>query len=70
MSPALFTIILDLLSRIFVTEEDEGRISGIKVSRTSPCITHLMYADDLIIYCKVDRDETLVVKECLDQYCL
>lgn len=53
MSPALFTIFSDLLSRILATTGHEYCISGIKISKTSPRITHLMYVDDLVIYCKV-----------------
>lgn len=52
MSLALFTILADLLSRMIVKAELEGRISGVKISRISPRVTHLLYADDLVIYCK------------------
>lgn len=52
MSPALFTILLDLLSRMINKAADEGRLKYIKVSRTNPRISHLMYADDLVIYGK------------------
>lgn len=34
MSPALFTIILDVLSRLLARVEEEGRLNGVKVSRT------------------------------------
>lgn len=26
--------------------EAEGRINGVKIARTAPCITHLMFVDD------------------------
>lgn len=50
LSPALFTIFFDLMSQILNKAEGEGRIKGIKVSNVGPVITHLMYADDLVIY--------------------
>lgn len=67
--PAQFTLLVDLPSRILSKAKSEGKISGVKVSRTSPRISHLMYANDLLIYCKADMDEALGIKACLDQYC-
>lgn len=69
MSPPLFIITTNLLSRILARAETQGRINGVKISRTSSRITHLMYADDLLIYCKTDKNEVIAVKECLDLYC-
>lgn len=69
LSPALFTIIADILSRILARAENVGKISGIKVSRLSPMITHLMYADDLVIYSRANLEEAQEIKNCLDLYC-
>lgn len=49
MFPALFTVFSDILFRIIARAEHEGKISGIKISRCSHRVTHLMYADDLVI---------------------
>lgn len=68
MSPAMFIILSDLQSWILAKAEVKGRISGVKISRTSS-ITHLVYVDDLLIYYKTDKEEALAFKECLDQYC-
>lgn len=35
----------------------EGKFHGIKVSTTCTPISHLMYADNLVVYCKADLDE-------------
>lgn len=69
LSPALFTIFSDILSRMLAKAELEGRLSGVKVTRTSPRITHLMYADDVVIYGKATVQEATTVKEILQQYC-
>lgn len=70
LSPALFTLLAHLLSRILPRAEDVGFISGVKISRSSPRITHLMYADDLVIYSKAHTSEAIEIKKCLDLYCL
>lgn len=68
-SPALFTILFDLLSRILYKTEVERKIHGVKIARTSPTISHLMYTDDLIIYCRATTQETMNIKACLDDFC-
>lgn len=69
MSPALFTFITEILSRLLHREEQAGHLSGVKVSRTSPRVSHLLYADDLIIYCKATRAEAACVAHCLKTFC-
>lgn len=29
---------------------EEGKLKGVKISLSGPTISHLMYADDLVIY--------------------
>lgn len=69
MSPSLFIVLADLLSRILARSEVE-RLCRLNIARTSPKITHLMYTDDLVIYCKENKEEVKEVCECLNQYCL
>lgn len=68
LSPVLFTIFSDILSRLLARAEDEGKLSGIKIARTSPKITHLMYADDVVIYGKATEHEAAAIHELLLQY--
>ncbi|KAJ4745251.1 RNA-directed DNA polymerase (reverse transcriptase)-related family protein [Rhynchospora pubera] len=49
MSPYGFIIAMEMLSRRLTKALREGKISGVKLAHTSPTITHLMYADDLIL---------------------
>lgn len=69
MLHGLFTLVADILSRLLAREEAVGRISKVKVSRASPKITHLLYADNLVIYHKVVHCEAAAVAECLHTYC-
>lgn len=59
----LFTLVADILSRLLAREEATDRISGVKVWRASPKIFHLLYADDLVIYCKAVHCEAAMVGE-------
>lgn len=58
ISPALFVLYFDLMARLLHKAELEGSIHGIKISRNSPAIANLMFADDLTIFCKVTMTET------------
>lgn len=69
ISPALFTLLSDFLSRILARAENSRCLSGVKISRGSPCVTHLMYANDLFIYCKANEAEAQEGVKCLQLYC-
>lgn len=49
LSPLLFIICAEVLSRLIAQEEQKGNIHGIKIFTYAPAISHLMYADDLLI---------------------
>ena len=68
LSPFLFVLTAKVLSRLIVREEDAGRIQGVKVSRTAPTISHLIYADDLMITCRANENNARAMKVCLDTY--
>lgn len=58
----------DILSRILSKAEVEGKIHDIKVDRTSPTISHLMYVDDLTIYCKATVEEAKELAAFLNRF--
>ncbi|KAL3825541.1 hypothetical protein ACJIZ3_021570 [Penstemon smallii] len=68
LSPYLFIIYTELLSRLLVKEESIGSFRGIKIARTCPLISHLLYADDLIIYCRANLDDVHSVFKILEKF--
>lgn len=68
MSPTLFTFLTNILSRILARSKAAGTISRFKIARSNRKISHLMYADDLIIYCQAnveEENEVLIVWTCI-----
>ncbi|XP_074283776.1 uncharacterized protein LOC141608313 [Silene latifolia] len=49
ISPYLFILCMEILSLLILKAEANGEIEGIKLSRQSPAISHLLYADDSLL---------------------
>ncbi|PKI46345.1 hypothetical protein CRG98_033240 [Punica granatum] len=52
LSPFLFLLATEALSRLLSKEEASGNIHGIKIGRGCPAFTHLLFADDLFLFAK------------------
>ena len=46
---------------------EEG-LQGVKICRTAPVISHLLFADDTLLFFKASRDQAEQVKASLDLY--
>ncbi|KAL0300641.1 UNVERIFIED_CONTAM: putative mitochondrial protein [Sesamum radiatum] len=68
LSPYLFIIYAELLSRILLNNENLGRFKGVKISRNSPTISHLCYADDLTIFCRAEIGDAQCIQDCILKY--
>jgi hypothetical protein len=49
-------------------EENMGGIHGIKIARSSPSISHLLFANDVMIFSKANREEAAVILRSLNIY--
>uniref|UniRef100_A0A803P5V7 Reverse transcriptase domain-containing protein n=1 Tax=Cannabis sativa TaxID=3483 RepID=A0A803P5V7_CANSA len=69
LSPALFILAADVLSRLLMAKAEEGAITGFKISRNGPAITRLMFVDDIILFGKATIKEARGFLKCLEDYC-
>lgn len=51
-------------------EENLYHFKGIKISRTSPAISHLLYADDLQIFCRSTKEDMHAINYSLSKFSL
>ncbi|KAM6544726.1 hypothetical protein CsatB_025462 [Cannabis sativa] len=65
ISPFLFLLCNDVLSRIISKDQELGRIHGIQLARGAPAISHLMFADDTILFCRANSREAENLGKCL-----
>ena len=69
LSPFLFILGSKVLSRLLIRQESHGFLSGIRIARTCAPISHLFFADDIILFAKATSVEAEVLKSVVDQYC-
>lgn len=69
ISPYLFILCSEILSRLLFRAELDGKITGIKLSRSGPRFTHLAFVDDLLLCGRATKKEATGFLECLNTYC-
>jgi hypothetical protein len=52
LSPFLFILGSEILSRLLLREEKLSAVHGTKIARMSPPISHLLFEDDVMIFSK------------------
>uniref|UniRef100_A0A803Q6M0 CCHC-type domain-containing protein n=1 Tax=Cannabis sativa TaxID=3483 RepID=A0A803Q6M0_CANSA len=65
--PYLFLMCAEGLSSILKRAESQEEAFGIKIARTAPKISHLLFADDNILFWKSNIQACNAIKEALDQ---
>ncbi|XP_010424608.1 PREDICTED: uncharacterized protein LOC104709742 [Camelina sativa] len=68
LSPYLFILCTEVLIANIRKAEREKLITGIKVANKCPPITHLLFADDSLFFCKADKGQCRVILDILKQY--
>jgi hypothetical protein len=69
ISPYLFLIAAEGLSCLLKSRSQSSELSGIKVVPTAPMVSHLLFADDSLLFFKANRESAAVVKDILQIYC-
>uniref|UniRef100_A0A803NJP2 Reverse transcriptase domain-containing protein n=1 Tax=Cannabis sativa TaxID=3483 RepID=A0A803NJP2_CANSA len=69
LSPSLFIIAAETLSRLFLQMESKGLLKGFKMGRHCMPVNHLMFADDIILFGQATLKEAKAFMDCLKKYC-
>ena len=69
LSSYLFILAQEVLSRLLDREFHLKKISGVKANLNGPAITHVMYADDIVLFSKATRKDAKRLALCLEKYC-
>lgn len=69
ISPLLFVLCIERLSLLINHFVNTGIWKGLKFTRQGPHISHLFFADDMVIFGEATTNQAKVMKECLDIFC-
>ena len=65
----LFVLCMERLGHIIQAEVESGQWKQVKASPYGPKLSHLFFADDLILFVEASVDRIRVVMKCLQKLC-
>lgn len=68
LSPYLFILCSEVLSGLCIKAQQDGVLSGLRVSKGSPMINHLLFADDTMFFCRSDPKSCKALFNILQKY--
>lgn len=70
ISPFLFIICAKIFSYMLLCSSSNGTLKGIKVSRNALEISHVLFADDMILFSCAPKKDARELLSCLEKYYL
>lgn len=68
LSPYLFIMCTEALVANIKKAERKKLLTGVKVARACPPISHLLFADDSLFFCKAKNEECQTILRILKEY--
>jgi competence protein ComGF len=68
LSPYLFIIYADVLSGLLTRAQNNHLIHGVKIAPNSPEISHLLFADDSLLFCRASTEEVTNISNIIQTY--
>lgn len=69
LSPYIFIVCMDYLADLINSKVALGNWTGLKTSRDGPTFTHLFFANDLILFAKAIKKNSITIKRVLNTFC-
>lgn len=69
LSPYLFVLCMERLGQMITKKVREGTWKGLKFNKQSPTISHLFFADDLILFGEASEAQIELMRSVMQQFC-
>ncbi|KAM1344988.1 hypothetical protein FF1_034399 [Malus domestica] len=69
LSPYLFILVREVLSRLFQEAAATNLLDGVQIGLSGPRISHLFFADDTFLFLRADKKNCRKLINILGQYC-
>ena len=69
LSPFLFIICQEILSRTIEKEFLNDGLHGVQMNLAGPAFTYVMYADDIMLFAKANSSGVKTLDKCIDRSC-
>jgi hypothetical protein len=68
LSPYLFILCAEGLSALIINTENRGVLQGVRVCRSAPRLSHLLFAKDCFFFFQAEENQARVMKKILTTY--
>ncbi|CAL1371641.1 unnamed protein product [Linum trigynum] len=69
LSPYLFVLCMERLSHRIDEAVSNGQWKPVRLTNAGPPLTHLFFADDLLLFAEAEKRQIRVIKQCLEDFC-
>lgn len=69
ISPLIFVLCIERLSHIILNAVNDSSWKGIKLSRNGTHLSHLFFADDIVLFGEATIEQAEVMNKCLRLFC-
>jgi hypothetical protein len=69
LSPYLFVLCMEKLSLSIQQKVNDGTWKPIQISKGGPSLSHILFADDVMLFCEANVEQVQVVMSTLDDFC-
>ncbi|KAF7812710.1 RNA-directed DNA polymerase [Senna tora] len=68
LSPYIFVLCMEKLAHLIQERVDENSWHTMRAGRSGPSISHLVFADDIILFSEATMDQAQVILQCLSSF--
>ena len=65
LSPYLFLLCAEGFSSLLAKAEEDRQIHGVSICKRAPNLSHLLFADDSLLFCRATQEEVQTITEVL-----